>query len=332
MRIAINGFGRIGRIAYRSLRRLDHDLELVAVNDLTDAPTLRHLLQYDSVHGRLDAAVEARDGALIVGGDTIQVVSEKDPARLPWGDLGIDVVIECTGRFRERDQAARHLQAGARKVIISAPGKGADFTVVMGVNQGELTADHDVISNASCTTNCLTPVARVILDTAGWVHGLMTTTHAYTASQHMLDTPDSDLRRARAGALSLIPTTTGAAKASALVLPALEGKIDGLAIRVPTPDVSLVDLTVEVERATTAEALNAAFRAAAAGPLAGILAVSDEPLVSIDYVSTTYSATVDALSTAVLGGTLVKVLVWYDNEFAYATRLVDLAAYLKKFL
>lgn len=332
MRIAINGFGRIGRIAYRSLRRLDRDLQLVAVNDLTDAATLRHLLQYDSVHGRLDAIVEVGDGSLIVGGDTIRVLSEKDPALLPWGDLGIDVVIECTGRFRERDQAARHLQAGARKVIISAPGKAADITVVMGVNQGDITADHDVISNASCTTNCLTPVARVILDTAGWVHGLMTTTHAYTASQHMLDTPDNDLRRARAGALSLIPTTTGAAKASALVLPALEGKIDGLAIRVPTPDVSLVDLTVEVERATTAEALNAAFRAAASGPLEGILAVSDEPLVSIDYVSTTYSATVDALSTAVLGGTLVKVLAWYDNEFAYATRLIDLADYLKKFL
>ncbi|HUP00704.1 MAG TPA: type I glyceraldehyde-3-phosphate dehydrogenase [Gemmatimonadota bacterium] len=333
MRIAINGFGRIGRIAYRSLRKHDRDIDLVAVNDLTDAETLGYLLERDSVHGRLEAEVRVRDGKLHVGDDEIEVLSEKDPGRLPWGELGVDVVIESTGRFRGRDQAARHLAAGARKVIISAPGKDSpDITVVMGVNEGQISADHDVISNASCTTNCLTPVAKVILDTAGWVHGLMTTTHAYTASQHLLDTPDKDLRRARAGALSLIPTTTGAARAAALVLPELKGLIDGMAIRVPTPNVSLVDLTVEVERGTSAEALNDAFRQAAEGPLKTILAVSDEPLVSVDYVSTTESGTVDALSTAVIDGTLVKVLAWYDNEMGYATRLVDLADYLRKFL
>lgn len=333
MRIAINGFGRIGRIAYRSLRKHDRDIDLVAVNDLTDAETLGYLLERDSVHGRLEAEVRVRDGKLHVGDDEIEVLSEKDPGRLPWGELGVDVVIESTGRFRGRDQAARHLAAGARKVIISAPGKDSpDITVVMGVNEGQISADHDVISNASCTTNCLTPVAKVILDTAGWVHGLMTTTHAYTASQHLLDTPDKDLRRARAGALSLIPTTTGAARAAALVLPELKGLIDGMAIRVPTPNVSLVDLTVEVKRGTSAEALNDAFRQAAEGPLKTILAVSDEPLVSVDYVSTTESGTVDALSTAVIDGTLVKVLAWYDNEMGYATRLVDLADYLRKFL
>lgn len=331
MRIAINGFGRIGRIAYRSLRQRSPALDLVAVNDLTDAVTLAHLLEYDSVHGRLDMPAVASEGTIRVGEDTIQVLSERDPSRLPWGDLDIDVVIESTGRFRERDQAAQHLAAGARKVVISAPGKDSDITVVMGVNEDKITGEHDILSNASCTTNCVTPVAKVIMDTAGWVHGLMTTTHAYTASQHLLDTPDKDLRRARAGALSLIPTTTGAARAAAMVLPELKGKIDGMAIRVPTPDVSLVDLTVEVERATTPEALNDAFRQAAAGRLQGILAVSDEPLVSIDYVTTTESATVDALSTAVLDGTLVKVLAWYDNEMGYATRLIDLAAYLGRF-
>ncbi len=332
MRIAINGFGRIGRIAYRSLRQHERDMDLVAVNDLTDARTLAHLLERDSVHGRLDAAVETSAGRIQVGDDAIEVLSEKDPSHLPWGELDIDVVIESTGRFRDREQAAQHLTAGARKVIISAPGKNSDITVVMGVNQESITGEHDVISNASCTTNCVAPMAKVVLETAGWVHGLMTTTHAYTASQHMLDTPDNDLRRARAGALSLIPTTTGAAKAAAMVLPELEGKIDGMAIRVPIPDVSLVDLTVEVERTTTVEAINEAFRKAARGPLAGFLAVSDEPLVSVDYVTTTESATVDALSTAVLDGTLVKVLAWYDNEMGYATRLIDLADYLKKFL
>ena len=332
MRLAINGFGRIGRVLYRSMRRSERNIDLVAVNDLTDASTLAHLLRYDSVHGRLEADVRVEDQKIVVDDDEIAVVSEPDPVKLPWGDLGVDVVIESTGRFRERDQAAKHLAAGARKVIVSAPGKGVDYTVVMGVNEERIEAGHDVVSNASCTTNCVSPVAKVVMDTAGWVHGLMTTTHAYTASQKMLDTPSGDLRRARAGALSMIPTTTGAAKAAALVLPELEGKIDGMAIRVPTPDVSLVDLTVEVESPTSVEELNSAFREAAEGRLAGILAVSDEPLVSIDYVSTTYSATVDALSTVVVDGTLIKVLAWYDNEMGYATRLVDLAEYLGKFI
>lgn len=332
MRIAINGFGRIGRIAYRSLLRRGGDMDLVAVNDLTDAPTLAHLLRYDSVHGQLPVDVRAEDGSILVGEDTFRVLSEKDPSKLAWGDLGVDVVIESTGRFREREKAALHLEAGARKVIISAPGKNSDITVVMGVNEDRLEAGHDVISNASCTTNCVTPVAKVLYDRFGWVHGLMTTTHAYTASQHMLDAPDKDLRRARAGAVSMIPTTTGAARAAAQVMPELEGKIDGTAIRIPTPDVSLVDLTVEVERATDVDAVNAAFREAAAGRMKGILAVSDEPLVSVDYVSTTESATVDALSTMVMDGTLVKVFAWYDNEMGYATRLIDLADHVRRFL
>ena len=332
MRIAINGFGRIGRIAYRSLRKGRKDLDLVAVNDVTDAATLAHLLRYDSVHGRLEAGVRVDGGEIVVGDDSFRVLSERDPANLPWRDLEVDVVIESTGRFREREQAARHLSAGARKVIISAPGKGSDMTVVMGVNEDRIEAGHDVISNASCTTNCVTPIAKVIYDRFGWVHGLMTTTHAYTASQHLLDTPDKDLRRARGGAISMIPTTTGAARAAAVVMPELEGRIDGTAIRVPISDVSIVDLTVEVEKATSVEEVNAAFREAARGRLDGILVVSDEPLVSVDYVSTTQSATIDALSTMVLDGTLVKVFAWYDNEMGYATRLVDLAVYLSRFL
>ncbi|HUP20718.1 MAG TPA: type I glyceraldehyde-3-phosphate dehydrogenase [Gemmatimonadota bacterium] len=332
MRIAINGFGRIGRLTYRAMRKTGSDLDLVAVNDLTDARTLAHLLRYDSVHGRLDAPVEVGEGTLTVGGDEFRVLAERDPAALPWGDLEVDVVIESTGRFKSRADAAKHLAAGARKVVVSAPSPDPDMTVVMGVNQHRLEAGHDVISNASCTTNCLAPVANVILEEFGWVHGLMTTIHSYTSSQHVVDFPDKDLRRARAAALSMIPTTTGAARATSKVLPDLEGKIDGMAIRVPTPNVSLVDLTVEVERATTAEAVNAAFRAAAAGDLKGILAVSDEPLVSIDFNGTSESSTVDALATAVLDGTLVKVLSWYDNEMGFSTRLVDVARYLGRFL
>ena len=332
MRLAINGFGRIGRLTYRALRKSGRDIDLVAVNDLTDAPTLAHLLKYDSVHGRLDVDVKMTGGGLSVGDDELRVLGEKDPTKLPWGDLGIDVVIESTGRFKDREQAAHHLEAGARKVIVSAPAKGADLTVVMGVNDNRLAAEHDVISNASCTTNCLAPVAKVILAAAGWVHGLMTTTHAYTASQHVVDSPDKDLRRARAAALSLIPTTTGAARATALVLPELAGKIDGVSIRVPTPNVSLVDLTVEVERATSAEAINDAFRKAAAGELKGILDVCEEPLVSIDFNGSPYSSSVDALSTAVLDGTLVKVFSWYDNEMGFSSRLVDLTERLRPFL
>lgn len=332
MRIAINGFGRIGRLTYRALRASGHDIDLVAVNDLTDAATLAHLLKYDSVHRRLDADVKVENGNLIVGDDELRVLGEKDPARLPWGELGVDVVIESTGRFKDREQAALHLEAGARKVIVSAPAKGADLTVVMGVNDDRIEAGHDIISNASCTTNCLAPVAKVVLATAGWVHGLMTTIHAYTASQHVVDSPDKDLRRARAAALSLIPTTTGAARATSLVLPELEGKIDGMSIRVPTPNVSLVDLTVEVERETSAEAINQAFRSASAGELKGILAVSDEPLVSIDFNSSPYSSIVDAPTTAVLEGTLVKVLSWYDNEMGFSSRLIDLAERLRPFV
>ncbi|MFN2420096.1 MAG: type I glyceraldehyde-3-phosphate dehydrogenase [Gemmatimonadota bacterium] len=331
MRIAINGFGRIGRIAYRVMRQLGGDLDLVAVNDLTDAKTLAHLLKYDSVHGRLDANVESKGDKIIVDGDEFTVYAEKDPAALPWNDLGVDVAIESTGRFRDRDQAAKHLEAGAKKVVISAPAKNPDITVCLGVNEDALTAEHRIISNASCTTNCLTPVAKVVLDTAGWVHGLMTTAHAYTADQNLMDGPHKDLRRARSAALSIVPTTTGAARAAGLVLPELAGKIDGTALRVPTSDVSIVDLTVEVERKTSADEINAAFEKAAKGRLKGILAVSNEPLVSIDFVSTTHSAIVDAPSTAVLDGTLVKVMAWYDNEMGYASRLIDIAAYLGKF-
>ena len=331
MRIAINGFGRIGRIAYRILRERK-DLDLVAVNDLTDAATLAHLLKYDSIHGRLNADVVAGDGAITVDGDDFKVFAEKDPSALPWKDLRVDVVLESTGRFTERDKAAGHLAAGARKVVISAPGKNVDITVCMGVNEDKVEKGHDVLSNASCTTNCLTPVAKVILDTAGWVHGLMTTAHSYTADQNLMDGPHKDLRRARAAAMSIVPTTTGAARAAGVVLPELAGKIDGPALRVPTFDVSVVDLTVEVARKTSVEELNAAFEKAAAGPLKGILAVSREPLVSIDFVSTTWSSVVDAPSTAVLDGTLVKVMAWYDNEMGYASRLVDLAAYVGKYL
>ena len=332
MRVAINGFGRIGRIAYRAMRRQGGDLDLVAVNDLTDAPTLAYLLTYDSVHGRLDAKVQASEGKITVDGDEFAVLAEKDPAALPWGDLGVDVVIESTGRFRDRDQATKHLDAGAKKVVISAPAKNPDITVCMGVNEEMIQPEHRILSNASCTTNCVAPVAKVILDAAGWVHGLMTTAHSYTADQSLMDGPHKDLRRARSAALSIIPTTTGAARAAGLVLPELAGKIDGTALRVPTADASIVDLTVEVERATTAEELNAAFDRAAAGRLEGILAVSREPLVSIDYVSNTYSAVVDAPLTAVIDGTMVKVMAWYDNEMGYATRLVDLARYLGRFL
>ena len=332
MRIGINGFGRIGRLTYRALRRTGRNLDLVAVNDLTDAATLAHLLKYDSVHGRLDAEVKVENGSLIVDGDELRVLSERDPTKLPWGELDVDVVIESTGRFKDRAQAAQHLTAGAKKVIISAPAKDADLTVVMGVNDEKLGAEHDVISNASCTTNCLAPVAKVLLESVGWVHGLMTTTHAYTSSQHVVDSPDKDLRRARAAALSLIPTTTGAARATSLVLPQLKGKIDGTSIRVPTPNVSLVDLTVEVEKRTSADEVNEAFRAAAAGKLKDILAVSDEPLVSIDFVSSPYSSIVDGPSTAVLEGTLVKVFSWYDNEMGFSTRLLDLAERLRSFV
>ncbi len=330
LRVAINGFGRIGRLVLRAAKQAGRtDLDFVAVNDLTDNKTLAHLLKYDSVHRKYPGTVEASDSGLMVDGDEMKVFSERDPSRLPWKELGVDVVVESTGVFRDRDGAAKHLEAGAKKVIISAPGKNEDITIVLGVNQDKYDPDnHHVISNASCTTNCLAPVVKTLLDSFGIRKGLMTTIHAYTNGQVMLDMPHKDLRRGRAGALSIIPTTTGAARATALVIPEVEGKIDGMAIRVPTPDVSLVDLTVEAEQETSAEAVNDAFRSAAAGPMNGILHVSEEPLVSIDYTGHRASSIVDALSTAVMGGNMVKVLAWYDNEWGYSERVVDLVKYV----
>jgi len=330
LRVAINGFGRIGRLVLRAAKQAGRtDLDFVAVNDLTDNKTLAHLLKYDSVHRTYPGTVEASDSGLMVDGDEMKVFSERDPSKLPWKELGVDVVVESTGVFRDRDGAAKHLEAGAKKVIISAPGKKEDITIVLGVNQDKYDPDnHHVISNASCTTNCLAPVVKTLLDSFGIRKGLMTTIHAYTNGQVMLDMPHKDLRRARAGALSIIPTTTGAARATALVIPEVEGKIDGMAIRVPTPDVSLVDLTVEVEQETSAEAVNDALRSSAAGPMNGILHVSEEPLVSIDYTGHRASSIVDALSTAVMGGNMVKVLAWYDNEWGYSERVVDLVKYV----
>jgi glyceraldehyde 3-phosphate dehydrogenase len=330
LRVAINGFGRIGRNVLRAAKARGAKFEIVAVNDLTDTNTLAHLLKYDSVHGRSDGTVEATADGLKVDGKTIKVLAEKEPAKLPWKDLGVDIVLESTGRFTDRDKAAAHLSAGARKVVISAPAKGEDITIVYGVNHDKYDpAKHHVISNASCTTNCLVPVVKVILGNFGFVRGFMTTVHAYTNDQVILDFPHKDLRRARAAAMSIIPTTTGAAKATSLVLPEVKGKIDGISLRVPTADVSLVDLTCTVEKGTTIEAVNAAFAAAAAsGPLAGILAVSTEPLVSIDYTGDFHSSTVDALSTNVVDGTLVHVSSWYDNEMGYSARCVDLMEYM----
>jgi len=330
VKVGINGFGRIGRNVVRAAKKLGaSDLDFVAVNDLTDTRTLAHLLKYDSVHGRFAGSVEAGDGALVVDGDTMKVLSEKDPAKLPWTALGVDVVLESTGRFTDREQAALHLQGGARKVIISAPAKKEDITVVYGVNHTKYdAAAHHVISNASCTTNCLVPVVKVILEKFGFVHGFMTTIHSYTNDQQILDLPHKDLRRARAAAVSIIPTSTGAAKATSLVLPEVKGKIDGVSLRVPTPDVSVVALTVEVEKATTAEAVNAAFREYAAGSMKGVLAVSDEPLVSVDYIGNLASSTVDLLSTNVVDGKLVNVTSWYDNEMGYSARCVDLLSYI----
>ncbi len=330
LRVAINGFGRIGRLVLRAAKQSGRtDLDFVAVNDLTDNKTLAHLLKYDSVHRAYPGTVEPTENGILVDGDEMKVFSERDPSKLPWDDLGVDVVIESTGVFRDRVGAGKHLEAGAKKVIISAPGKQEDITIVLGVNQDKYDPEnHHVISNASCTTNCLAPVVKTILDSFGIRKGLMTTIHAYTNGQVMLDMPHKDLRRGRAAAMSMIPTTTGAARATALVIPEVEGKIDGMAIRVPTPDVSIVDFTVEVEKDTTAEAVNEALKASAAGPMKGVLHVSDEPLVSIDYTGNSHSSIVDSLSTAVMGGNLVKVLAWYDNEWGYSERVVDLAKYV----
>jgi len=331
IRVGINGFGRIGRNVVRAAKAMGvNDLDFVAVNDITDTKTLAHLLTYDSVHGKFPGTVSTDKDGLAVDGDAMQVLAEKDPAKLPWKDLGVDVVLESTGRFTDRDQAALHLAGGAKKVIISAPAKKEDITIVYGVNHEKYdAAKHQVISNASCTTNCLVPVVKVILDRFGFSSGFMTTVHSYTNDQQILDLPHKDLRRARAAALSIIPTTTGAAKATSLVLPEVKGKIDGVSLRVPTPDVSVVALTCVVEKATTAQEVNDAFRQAAAkGPLQGILKVSDEPLVSVDYIGSLESSTVDALSTNVVNGTLVNVTSWYDNEMGYSARCVDLLRYI----
>jgi glyceraldehyde 3-phosphate dehydrogenase len=328
-RVAINGFGRIGRNILRAAKKYDADLDFVAVNDLTDADTLAHLLRYDSVHGRYPGSVDVSGDGLTVDGDEIRVFAERDPAKLPWGDLGVDIVFEATGIFTQADKARAHMDGGAKKVIITAPAKGEDVTIVLGVNQDAYEPDsHHIISNASCTTNCLAPVVKVLLDAFGFSRGVMTTIHAYTNDQNILDLPHKDLRRARAAAMSIIPTTTGAAKATGLVLPEVKGRIDGLAMRVPTPDVSIVDLVAVLEREVTVEQVNQAMRDAASNGLNGILDVSDEPLVSIDYVGNPASSIVDARSTFVIEDRLVKVIAWYDNEWGYSVRCVDLAGYI----
>ncbi len=331
VRVGINGFGRIGRNVLRAATMAKQtDLEFVGVNDITDTKTLAHLLKYDSVHGRFPGTVEAKGDALVVNGKTIKVSAIKEPEKLPWKDLGVEFVLESTGRFTDKESAAKHLTAGARKVVISAPAKGEDITICMGVNNEKYDpAKHHIISNASCTTNCLVPMVKVVMDSFGFKHGFMTTVHSYTNDQQILDLPHKDLRRARAAALSIIPTTTGAAKATGLVIPEVKGKIDGISLRVPTPDVSVVELVADVERPTTVEAVNAAFKqAAASGPLKGILDTSDEPLVSHDYIGNLYSSVIDTMSTAVIDGTLVHVSSWYDNEMGYSARCVDLLAYL----
>lgn len=323
IKYGINGFGRIGRNIVRAALQ-QPNVELVAVNDLTDANTLAHLLKHDSIHGKFAGTVEAADKAIIVNGKKIKVFAEKDPKNLPWKDLGVEVVLECTGLFTKREQAAAHLAAGAKKVLISAPSPDADLTLVYGVNQESLdNSKHAVISNGSCTTNCLAPVAKVILENFGIVRGMMTTIHSYTNDQQILDLPHKDLRRARAANLSMIPTSTGAAKALSLVIPALKGKLDGLAVRVPTPNVSLVDFVCEVERDVTANDVNQALLTAAKGPLKGVLECSDEPLVSIDFKGHPASSIADLQSTMVVGQRMVKVLSWYDNEMGFSYRMVD---------
>ena len=330
IKVGINGFGRIGRQVLRAAKQQAvADIDFVAINDLTDTRTLAHLFKYDSVHRAYQGDVTAGDGSITVDGDEIKVFAEKDPAALPWKDLGVDIVLESTGKFTSADGAKKHITGGAKKVIISAPAKGEDITIVLGVNETKYdAANHTIISNASCTTNCLVPMVKVIKDNLGFVRGSMVTIHSYTNDQNVLDLPHKDLRRARAAALSIIPTTTGAAKATSLVLPELKGKIDGISIRVPTPDVSLTDLAVVVDKPVTAEQVNAAFKAAADGPMRGILAYSDEELVSSDYIGNANSCILDAKSTNVVDGLLIKVSAWYDNEWGYASRCVDLLRYV----
>lgn len=328
VKIAINGFGRIGRNILRASINTK-ELDFVAINDLTDAGTLAHLLKYDSVQGIFDAEITAKDGAIVVNGKEIKILAVKDPADLPWKAMGVDIALECSGLFTDREKASKHLAAGAKKVIISAPAKNPDITIVMGVNEDKYdSANHNIVSNASCTTNCLAPVAKVILENFGIVKGLMTTIHSYTNDQRILDLPHKDLRRARAAALSMIPTTTGAATAVSLVLPELKGKLDGISIRVPTPNVSLVDLVVDLEKDTTAEEVNAALKKAADGKLKGILQFCEEELVSIDFKGNPNSSIVDASNTAVIGNNMLKVLSWYDNEWGYSSRMRDLSVYI----
>ena len=328
VKVAINGFGRIGRNLFRAAYEAGTELEFVAVNDITDPGTLAHLLRYDSILGRFPGEVEEREGAIAVDGDEIKVLAERDPAALPWGDLGVEVVIESTGLFTKRDDAAKHLEAGAKKVIISAPATDPDVTVALGVNFDSAydPEQHNIISNASCTTNCLAPVAKVVHEAVGIERGLMTTIHAYTADQRLQDMPHKDLRRARAAAINLIPTSTGAAKAVGLVLPELNGKLNGIAVRAPVATGSVVDLTFEAGRETTAEEINAAVRDAAAGPLAGILSYTEDPIVSTDIVKDPHSSIFDSEQTAVIEGNFAKVFAWYDNEWGYSNRCVELAA------
>lgn len=330
--IAINGFGRIGRMVFRQIIQ-EESIHVAAINVMYPAETVAHLIKYDSTHGVFEGDIEVEENAIIVNGKRVQLTSDRDPSKLPWKELGVDIVLEATGVFNERSKAAMHLEAGAKKVILTAPGKNEDVTIVLGVNDDKLdVSKHDVISNASCTTNCLAPVAKVLNDTFGIENGLMTTVHAYTNDQKNLDNPHKDLRRARSCGQSIIPTSTGAAKALSLVLPELEGKIHGMALRVPTPNVSLVDLVVDLNREVTVEEVNEAFKNAAEGALKGIIRYTTEPLVSIDFNTTTESATIDALSTIVMGSRKVKVLAWYDNEWGYSARVVELTKKVAKAL
>ena len=330
IRVGINGFGRIGRQVLRAAKQAGiTDLDFVAVNDLTDTKTLAHLFKYDSVHREYKGEVKAGDGSIIVDGDEIKVLAEKDPSKLPWADLKVDIVLESTGRFTDAEKARQHIAAGAKKVIISAPAKGEDITIVLGVNESKYDAKaHTIISNASCTTNCLVPMVKIVRDNFGFVRGSMVTIHSYTNDQNILDLPHKDIRRARAAAVSIIPTTTGAAKATSLVIPELKGKLDGISIRVPTPDVSFTDLAVVLDKPTTVAEVNAAFRKAAEGALKGILQYTEEELVSSDYIGNPHSCILDAKSTNVVDGLLLKVSGWYDNEWGYASRCVDLLQYV----
>jgi len=329
LKVGINGFGRIGRQVLRAAKEQGVALDFVAVNDLTDTKTLAHLFKYDSVHGTFEGTVSHDDDSITINGDRLKVFKEKDPAALPWKALGVDVVLESTGRFTKADDARKHITGGARKVIISAPATGEDLTIVLGVNQDKYdNAKHHIISNASCTTNCLVPMVKVVRDNFGFKHGSMVTIHSYTNDQNILDAPHKDLRRARSAAVSIIPTTTGAAKATALVIPEVKGKIDGIAIRVPTPDVSLTELCVEVDRPVTKEEVNAAFKAASEGALKGILQYTEVELVSVDYMGNPHSCILDAKCTNVVDGTMVNVSGWYDNEWGYSVRCVDLLLYV----